>query len=608
MSDLDRIRAAYHQVRDDLLAERTSEGYWVGELSSSALSTATAIFALRLVEERSGTRDHLAMIQAGAKWLQQHQNSDGGWGDTTKSLSNISTTMLCRAALSYCDPIDSTVSIESAEAWLTTNYGPKQGWPEAIRKRYGKDRTFAVPILTMNALAGLVKWNEVPRLPFEAAALPQSWYRFVKLPVVSYALPALIAIGQTIEHHRSNWNPFTKLVRRITRSKALRVLRRMQPSTGGYLEATPLTAFVTMSLSRLQHLNEAGNEVIECGVKFLVQSMREDGSWPIDTNLSLWVTTLSINALTLNESNQNFQDILPWLMQQQQKEKHPFTGAAPGGWGWSHLSGSVPDCDDTPSMLLALKHLKGEKLDRKVIENGISWLLSLQNSDGGWPTFCKGWGLLPFDRSSNDLTAHAIRALFVWARDFQSLNAPIMSAIHRGFEFLDRKQRPDGSWLPLWFGNQHLTEEENPIYGTAQVMKAYAEVRNFLMNSPIITMAREDFSFHSHPAWTKGREFLLSMQHNAGSWGDREGLHPSIEETALALSALLYGPPCEKVLKGLDWLLGQVECNQFAEPSPIGFYFAKLWYFEKLYPLIYATSALGQAVIVFNDSEQRNQK
>jgi squalene-hopene/tetraprenyl-beta-curcumene cyclase len=30
--------------------------------------------------------------------------------------------------------------------------------------------------------------------------------------------------------------------------------------------------------------------------------------------------------------------------------------------------------------------------------------------------------------------------------------------------------------------------------------------------------------------------------------------------------------------------------------SPIGFYFAKLWYYERLYPLIFTVAALGQAL------------
>src|SRR5262245_31277584 len=144
------------------------------------------------------------------------------------------------------------------------------------------------------ALAGLIPWKEVPRLPFEAAALPQSWYRFARMPVVSYALPALIAIGQCVHHHRGTWNPLTKLLRWLTQGRTLRVLRRIQPSSGGYLEATPLTSFVVMALlgaSGGRKPPVAALQVIDQGVRFLVNSVRADGSWPIDTNLATWVTT-----------------------------------------------------------------------------------------------------------------------------------------------------------------------------------------------------------------------------------------------------------------------------------------------------------------------------
>src|SRR4029078_11223602 len=108
-------------------------------------------------------------------------------------------------------------------------------------------------------------------------------------------------------------------------------------------------------------------------------------------------------------------------------------GAAPGGWGWSHCPGSVPDCDDTPGAVLAACQLETRalvefrdpdneidfgKMDpsfEKRVRSLLSaerWILSLQNGHHGWPTFCRGWGKLPFDRSGSDLTAHALRA--VW--------------------------------------------------------------------------------------------------------------------------------------------------------------------------------------------------
>src|SRR5439155_23987313 len=46
-----------------------------------------------------------------------------------------------------------------------------------------------------------------------------------------------------------------------------------------------------------------------------------------------------------------------WLQRQQFTQRHPYTGAAPGGWGWTDLPGSVPDADDTSGALLALSHL-----------------------------------------------------------------------------------------------------------------------------------------------------------------------------------------------------------------------------------------------------------
>src|SRR6476619_1455930 len=106
--DLDRLRAAYQKVRDELLAERTPDGHWVGELSSSALSTAPAISALYIVQSRnaadistpySNRRTIDDLIKFGILWLVNHQNPDGGFGDTDLSHSNIATTYLVIAAL-----------------------------------------------------------------------------------------------------------------------------------------------------------------------------------------------------------------------------------------------------------------------------------------------------------------------------------------------------------------------------------------------------------------------------------------------------------------------------------------------------------------------------
>ena len=91
------VQETLQRLSQRLLAARVPSGHWEGRLSSSALSTATAIAALALANPET----YAGRIQQGLDWLARNQNSDGGWGDTVKSFSNISTTMLARAVLTY---------------------------------------------------------------------------------------------------------------------------------------------------------------------------------------------------------------------------------------------------------------------------------------------------------------------------------------------------------------------------------------------------------------------------------------------------------------------------------------------------------------------------
>ncbi len=580
-----------------LLAERTGDGFWVGGLSSSALATATAVSALGLV--RDGRPEWMdgqlvsSLVDRGVDWLAEHQNSDGGWGDSTLSLSNISTTMLVRAAFHLAGVAEShKLILERA-----TTYIDNQGGAATVIARYGKDRTFAVPILANCALAGQANWRDVASLPFELAFLPQAWFRFMRLHVVSYALPALIAIGQLIHTKRPSRNLFARWLRNATQKATLRELESIQPASGGFLEAVPLTSFVTMSLAAIGKLD---NPVVCRGVEFLIQSARSDGSWPIDSNLSVWLTTLTINSLVELPSG-DATCLRSWLLEQQLKTVHPYTRAEPGGWGWSHLPGSVPDADDTSGAVLALANLPDSSDSYPAAARGIRWLLDLQNADGGWPTFCRGWGQLPFDRSGADLTAHALRACAQWRSqielDWQAfqktrdagrcvfrLGIPLPrldQAMADGLRFLQASQRSDGTWVPLWFGNQMVTNDENPVYGTARVLAAFRSLNR-----------------HGDPAAKRGVDWLVHSQNADGGWGGAGGIPSSVEETSLAIEVLAepqFGPSAlNSVRRGVKWLVERVESAAWRNPSPVGLYFAKLWYFEKLYPLVFAVAALGR--------------
>ncbi|TLD71775.1 squalene--hopene cyclase [Phragmitibacter flavus] len=585
---------AIFNTREHLLSLRNEAGFWEGELASSALATATAVVALSLVDEES----HDAVIRSGVDWLMKFQNEDGGWGDTTLSGSNLSTTLLCWSALQLvmknrlglCGetlvsqpvrPLGPTIARGSA--WIEGRVGSLEPGEiqRAVVARYGKDKTFSVPILMLCAIGGTLGrdgWRMVLPLPFELAALPRTWFGAVGLPVVSYALPALIAIGYArhVNAPFAWWNPL-RWLRSVLWRRVGPMLKELQPETGGYLEATPLTSFVTMALA------SAGQKKHACvpeAVRFLVGSQRADGSWPIDTNLATWGTTLAVKSM--GEGDERVKD---WLLGQQYEVVHPFTNAAPGGWAWTDLPGGVPDADDTPGALVALWELAGSDEVRRgmlpKVEAAVGWLLDLQNRDGGMPTFCRGWGALPFDRSTPELTSHALWAWGLWGGMLsEKLRERVGRATDRAWEYLQREQRADGSWVPLWFGNEHAPEEENPVHGTAMVLQGAGA-------------GRVELSAESMAVLRRGAEFLLAAQGADGGWGGAKGVVTSIEETANAVMALVtVGETGEAVERGARWLVQNTEGGTVFPAAPIGLYFARLWYHERLYPVVWTMGAL----------------
>jgi len=121
-----------------------------------------------------------------------------------------------------------------------------------------------------------------------------------------------------------------------------------------------------------------------------------------------------------------------------------------------------------------------------------------------------------------------------------------------------------------------MPEDTNPFYGTARVLLALAETK------------RESAMAQS------GLRYLIGNQNSDGSWGN------SVEETAVVVEAFAIFAHDRNIAPtyyhGLHWLLEAVESDRFLQPSPIGLYFAKLWYYEDLYPIIFTASALRRAL------------
>lgn len=561
-----QINEMIETLRERLLEKRPSDGsIWRGELSSSAISTSVSVFALYMMDKNK----YASYIQQGTAWLTNTMLPDGSWGDSIESPSNMTATLLTYASLSAAG-----TPPQQAKEYLIAKFGgaTDRHIIKGVLAYYGKDLTFSVPILVMCALAGVISdWEKIPQLPFEVSVLPQKLFRFFRLPVVSYAIPALIAVG-ILRYKKGKKNILSPL-RESFISKSLKVLEKLQPSNGGFLEAAPLTAFVTMCMCGAGYQDHI---TTQHGASFLISNVRKDGAWPIDTDLACWVTALSVRAL--EDDIKDRQALAGKIKQNAFAFKHPFTGAREGGWGWTDLPGAVPDADDTSGALVAL-HILSDGVYCHEAGKGIEWLLDLQNTDGGMPTFCKGWGKLPFDRSSPDISAHSILAFRLWLDALPAgLQKKCQNSMLRMLKWMQSAQSADGSWTPLWFGDQDAIDERSPVYGTAMAVEYLAGSDEPMAQKMAL----------------KGFKYILSAQNADGGWGGAANVPSKVTLTARALSALASYPETEAAVmeKAFDFLYQKYTAGELYQREPIGLYFSRLWYSEELYNITFVLNAL----------------
>ncbi|MBV9103290.1 MAG: squalene--hopene cyclase, partial [Candidatus Eremiobacteraeota bacterium] len=107
-------------------------------------------------------------------------------------------------------------------------------------------------------------------------------------------------------------------------------------------------------------------------------------------------------------------------------------GAWYGRWGVNYIYGTW----------CAISALAAVKSGADMIGRGVSWLVSVQNDDGGWGETCHSYVDPSFGgvgRSTPSQTAWAVNAL-------QLAGGGHLAATERGLAFLREQQRPDGTW------------------------------------------------------------------------------------------------------------------------------------------------------------------
>jgi squalene-hopene/tetraprenyl-beta-curcumene cyclase len=537
------VAAAMEHARTFLDQHRRANGAWAGELSSSALATAIASVALR----RHAPTRLASRLCAATEWLAATQREDGGWGDAVTDAGTLNATALAVAALHLEGPSRYQRCIARGRRWIDAVGGfAALNDPERA--------SLSGPCRTVWAMAGLVPWRAIRPLPVEISLLPRPVRR-----TISTTFPAFLSLAMLHDRHR----PVGRLrrpLRRLVERRGMRWLALAQCANGGYEESAFLTSIVAMCL-----IETPGRAVAERAAAYVERAQRQDGSWPIDRDLETFDSALAIQALAaagVTMGSPADHALRRWFLETQFTDLCFPTGARPGGWAWAQ-PGGWPDMDDTSAAIRALLRL-GEPAGSKSVQRGLAFMRWMQNRDGSWSTFVKN-SPMPFDRACPYITGHALAAFAeaaVGAAD---------PAVRRALTYLERAQRPDGSFEAIWF--------RNFVAGTASVLEALVLLG--LGNGP---MARRT------AAW------LAGAQRPDGGWGGDGGQPSSAEETAWALHALLLQNPtfnAGAAGRAVDWLLDHQRADGVWESAVIGLYYSTLWYSDSMYAVVLPFQALA---------------
>ena len=597
----DIVDYTIQNTQTHLLQLRRPGGHWQGHVTSSALTTATAVFALATIDRQL----YQNLIEGGLQWLMDHQNQDGGWGDTPKSQSRLTTTLLCYSALTVSDgSFTYNETVSRTEAWIERTVGSLHvtDVTRAILARQSHPQCVCSAVMMMCALAKRLSpkatvWRYVRPPSFRPSVRSQA------IQNVDFDVPLQIALRLVHRHCHKGYPPGKQGRSGNALKKGMALLERLQADNGAFSGSLTSTAFVLMNLAAL---GDGHHRIIAQGASYLVDSVRDDGSWPGEMPLCVRTTSLSLSALAaaeppFSDAYKNELNITrDWLLTLQETLTHPVTCAAPGGWSMNDLPGSLPNAYDTAETMIALSHLDTEgRRTQSAAVNAVQWLLDLQNKNGGFSLFGTGRASQPQKQSCPDITAHVLGAMGCWFYRWPiRLQKQIHKSLQRAVTYLKDRQNSQGYWLPLWYGFEieSLPRRANPVYGTSSILSHLA-------------LLPQAYTQRMSVELTQAAEWLLSVQHENGAWGSDSDCPPSIEETALAVNALattltdhdlpLFDTQIkamEKALRrGETWLIEHTENGTAFDPLLIGLSFTGHGYCEELYPVTFTLAALQKA-------------
>jgi len=607
------LQTAILRSQEHLLSIQKPEGYWIGEL----MVDSTLVSDMVAYHHWDGKVD--------AEWQRKAVNHifsmqlpDGGWNIYYGGPSEVNATIKAYLALKLAGvPVTDPRMLKAREMAMNLGGVPRMN-------------TFSKLYL---ALLGLFPWEYVPTIPCEVLLIGKwfhvnfwdmsNWSRamLVPLAIINHFKPtrrpqnnvtldelypqgfherdlALPPDPDRISlrnfflwldrlHKFAEWfaehgiHPFRK---RALKKAEQWMLERFQGSDGlaaifpamlnsvialkalGYADEHPVLKREWEQLKGLQHETENSVRIEPCfspvwDTAIVAMCLRESGipgSHPLMKKAAEWLMTKEIRLRG------------DWQYKNPAKVES-------SGWVFEFNNQWNPDVDDTAMVLLALRQIPTDdpKKRDECFQRGLKWMMAFQCKDGGWAAFDKDCTKnilekVPFadhnamlDPECADITARILELLGYegWSASHRQIRVAI--------DYIRKQQETDGSWYGRWGVNY--------IYGTWQVLRGLRAM-NLDMNQPWLL---------------KARDWLESVQHADGGWGERcntyddpvyKGRGPSTaSQTAWAVMGLCAfdDPNRQSVRRGIEYLIRtQSPDGSWAEHETTGTGFPKVFYLK----------------------------
>src|ERR1700722_3386425 len=533
-SAVSTVEEAVNRAVNWLLSVQAQEGYWWGELEADTTLGSDYVLYLHILGKSQSDK-----IPKLAKNIRERQLADGGWNIFYGGPAELNASVKAYVALRLAGDSTSAPHMEGAR--------------RKIHELGGLEATNSYVRFYL-AMVGALDWGYVPSIPPEMMLLPNwfplniyemsSWTRGIVIPLaIIYAqkpgwkLPEGVTVDELFTvpgrkpksfvwdkrviswrnfflaldrglkaYEHSPWKPFRGLALNRARKWMFEHFERSE-GLGTIFPAMMNSIFALIADGR-----DISDPVVAREISYLEKyEIEEKGEIRLQPCISpVWDTAIAMVSLEESGMNPAHPSLIAgerWLLDNQilgpgdWQVKNP--KAAPGGWAFEFRNEFYPDVDDTAFVLMALG--RGADPDpqrqRKAVRSGLSWLLSMQNKDGGWGAFDHENNLeflnhIPFadhnamlDPSTADVTARAVECLGLMG---WPASHPVMA---RALNFLKNAQTSDGSWFGRWGVNY--------VYGTSGVLRSL-----------------EAAGLTSLPVCRHGADWLRSVQNPDGGFGE----------------------------------------------------------------------------------------